>query len=118
MTSLTSVPHLLAENFALMLSPFAPHIAEEIWQKLGNDKSLARHPWPTLDETKLVESCIELPVKVNGKLRGKVTVAATASESEVLATAESADSIKPWLAGKTIAKRIYVPGKLVSFVVK
>ncbi|HUB27308.1 MAG TPA: class I tRNA ligase family protein, partial [Tepidisphaeraceae bacterium] len=118
MTALPAVPRALAENFTLMLAPLAPHIAEELWQKLGHKQSLARHPWPAVDESKLAESSIELPVQVNGKLRGKVTVPATASESEVLAAAESAEAVKPWLAGKTVAKRIYVPGKLVSFVVR
>jgi leucyl-tRNA synthetase len=118
MTALAAVPRELAENFTLMLAPLAPHIAEDIWQKLGHAESLARHPWPKVDESKLVETNIELPVQVNGKVRGKVTVPASATESEVLAVAESADSVMPWLAGKAVAKRIYVPGKLVSFVVR
>ena len=117
MTQLKSVPRKLAENFALMLAPFAPHLAEELWQRLGHAQSLAREPWPTLDESKLIEDTLELPVQVNGKLRGKVTVPANSSQDQVLAAAESNEAVKPWLAGKTITKRIYVPGKLISFVV-
>lgn len=114
--SAAAVPRVLAENFILLLAPFAPHIAEEIWRRLGHSSSLARHPWPAVDESKLVEASIELPVQVNGKVRGKVIVSATASESEAIAASEAA--VQSWLSGKTIAKKIYVPGKLVSFVVK
>jgi leucyl-tRNA synthetase len=116
MTQLTSVPRELAENFTLMLAPFAPHMAEEIWERLGHDQSLTRHPWPKLDESKLAETTIELPVQVNGKLRGKIAVAADAGEDAVFAAAEPA--IQSWLTGKTVVKRIYVAGKLVSYVVK
>jgi len=118
MTALKSVPRELAENFVLMLSPFAPHLCEEIWQRLGHHKSLAHRPWPTCDEAKLVENTVELPVQVNGKVRGKITVAAGASEAEVLAAAEGNEAVRAWFEGKTIVKRIYVSGKLVSFVVK
>jgi leucyl-tRNA synthetase len=118
MTQLTSVPAELAENFTLMLAPFAPHIAEEIWQKLGHHKSLAHRPWPTADENKLVEETMELPVQVNGKLRGKVVVPAGADEERIFKAVNASDSVRTWLEGKTIVKRIYVAGKLVSFVVK
>ena len=74
------VPRELAENLVLMLAPFAPHIAEEIWAHLGHTKTLARRPWPEYDPAKLVESTMEMPVQVNGKLRDKITVAADASE--------------------------------------
>src|SRR5204862_7135786 len=90
MTHLETIPRELAENFVLMLAPFAPHIAEEIWEKLGHHKSLARRPWPMYDESKLTESTMELPVQVNGKLRDKITVPADADEATILATAEKA----------------------------
>jgi leucyl-tRNA synthetase len=99
-----------------MLAPFAPHMAEEIWQRLGHDESLSRHPWPTLDESRLAEKSIELPVQVNGKLRGKIVIAADAPDDAVFAAAEPA--VHSWLSGKTVAKRLYVNGKLVSYVVK
>ncbi len=112
------VPRELAETFTLLLAPLAPHLAEEIWSRLGHNASLSRHPWPKYDPAKLVESTLELPVQVNGKLRGMVSVRADAAEQEVLEAAMGVASVKPWLEGKTLAKRIYVPKKLVSFVVK
>jgi len=112
------VPRELAETFTLLLAPLAPHLAEEIWNRLGHDASLARHPWPKFDPAKLIESTLELPVQVNGKLRGTVSVPADAAEEQVLEAALGVASVKPWLEGKTLAKRIYVPKKLVSFVVK
>jgi leucyl-tRNA synthetase len=118
MVKLDAIPRRLAENFVLMLAPFAPHICEEIWQRLGHDSSLARHPWPKFDPAKLQETNIELPVQVNGKLRDKIVVPADADEATILQTAESAEKVRPWLEGKTILKRLYVPKKLVNFVVK
>jgi len=117
MTGLPKIPRELAENFVLMLAPFAPHIAEELWERLGHHRSLSQRPWPTVDETKLVESTMELPVQVNGKLRDKITVPQEADEQLVLAAALAAEKVIPWLAGKKIVKKIYVPKKLVNFVV-
>ena len=102
----------------LMLAPFAPHISEEIWERLGHKGSLARHAWPKFDAAKLQETTMELPVQVNGKLRDKISVAADADEQTILKKAESAEKVRPWLEGKTIVKRLYVPKKLVNFVVK
>ena len=117
MVGLSPLPRELAENFVLMLSPFAPHLAEELWSALGHNKSLARRPWPTFDPVKLVESTMELPVQVNGKVRDKITVSADASEAEVLAAAETAEKVRPWLEGKSIKKKLYVQKKLVNLVV-
>jgi leucyl-tRNA synthetase len=117
MTGLDSVPRALAETFTLLLAPFVPHIAEEIWQRLGHHKSLARRPWPQYDPAKLVESTMELPVQVNGKLRDKITVPADAPEIDILTAAENAEKVRPWLEGKAMRKKLYVPKKLVNFVV-
>ena len=117
MIAVPSVPRELAENFVLMLSPFAPHLAEELWDA-GPHKTLARRPWPTFDPSKLVDSTMELPVQVNGKLRGRITVPSDATEQQVFDAAAGAEAIKPWLEGKQIVKRIYVAGKLANFVVK
>jgi leucyl-tRNA synthetase len=117
LTHLPSISREFAENFTLMLAPFAPHLAEELWLHLGHHKSLARRPWPSFDAAKLVETTLEIPVQVNGKLRDKITVDADASEADVLAKAATAEKVVPWLAGKTIRKQLYVPKKLVNFVV-
>jgi leucyl-tRNA synthetase len=117
MTGMSAVPRALAETFTLLLAPFAPHIAEEIWERLGHHKSLARRPWPTYDAAKLAESTLELPVQVNGKLRDKITVPADAAEIQILTAAENAEKVRPWLEGKVIRKKLYVPKKLVNLVV-
>ncbi len=111
-------PRSLMEPFLLLLSPFAPHLAEELWCLLGHDGSLAYEPWPQFDESLLVTSTVEVPVQVNGKLRGKVTVAADADEPTIQAAAAADEAVARFLAEKTIVKTIVVPGRLVNFVVK
>jgi leucyl-tRNA synthetase len=118
LTKLPAVPEWFSERFVLALAPFAPHIAEEIWHRLGHEQSLARHQWPAYDPAKLVESNIELPVQVNGKLRGKITVPADADQGQILAAAKADAGVKPWVEGKAVVKELYVPKKLVNFVVK
>jgi leucyl-tRNA synthetase len=108
----------LAETFTLLLAPFAPHLAEEIWNRLGHDASLARQAWPKFDPSKLMESTLELPVQVNGRLRGTVSVAVDAAQGQVLEAARNVASVKPWIEGKTVVKELYVEKKLISFVVK
>ena len=95
-------------TWSLMLAPFAPHIAEEIWEHLGHHKSLTRRPWPEYDAAKLAEATMELPVQVNGKVRDKITVSSDADESSILQAAEKSERVQPWLTGKTIQKRLYV----------
>ncbi len=111
-------PKSLLEPFVLLLSPFAPHLAEELWEVLGHDQTLAYAPWPAFEESKIAEDTVEIPVQINGKLRGKVQVAADADQSAIQKTAEADESIAGLLAGKKIAKVIVVPGRLVNFVVK
>jgi leucyl-tRNA synthetase len=116
-TGMTVIPRELAETLVLMLAPFAPHLSEELWERLGHHKSLARRPWPMYDQAKLAESSIELPVQVNGKVRDRITVAADADDQTILAAAESSPRVQPWIAGKSIKKKLVVPKKLVNFVV-
>jgi len=114
-------PLSVMKTFLQLLAPFAPHIAEELWSRLHatfgqTAPSLAYAPWPKYEAALLVESEIEIPVQVNGKLRDviKVSVNATAAELEVLALAN--EKVKPYYAGKTIKKIIVVPKKLVNLV--
>ena len=111
-------PRSLMEPFVLMLAPFAPHLAEELWCLLGHDQTLAYETWPVCDESLLVSSTVELPVQVNGKLRGKVTVAADADQQAVEQAAAADEGVARFLDGKTVVKTIVVPGRLVNFVAK
>jgi leucyl-tRNA synthetase len=114
-------PAAVLREFLILLQPFAPHIAEELWQKLSANShlpsaNLAYAPWPKFDPALLVEDTLEIPVQVNGKLRDviKVSVNATGAELEALALAN--EKAKPYYAGKTIKKIIVVPKKLVNIV--
>ncbi|MBI1345700.1 leucine--tRNA ligase [bacterium] len=117
-TAMDVRPKAVLEPFVLLVSPLAPHIAEELWQLLGHDSSLAYEPWPTFDPALLVESEIEVPVQINGKVRGKVTVPADADQAAVEAAAKAHATIAANLEGKAIVKVIYVAGKLLNMVVK
>jgi leucyl-tRNA synthetase len=111
-------PKAVMEQFVLLLSPFAPHLAEELWQLLGSAKSLAYEPWPEAEEAWLKEDTVEAPVQVNGKLRSRVVVPAGAEAAEIEAAARADERIAELLIGKQVVKVIVVPGKLVNFVVR
>jgi leucyl-tRNA synthetase len=111
-------PKLVMEQFTLLLSPFAPHIAEELWQILGHVKTLSYETWPVYDESAIRETTLEIPVSINGKLRSKILVPANADESALERTALSDTKIAELLAGKTLVKKIIICGKMVNFVVK
>jgi leucyl-tRNA synthetase len=102
-------------RFVQLLSPFAPHIAEELWSRLGGSGLLAHSTWPSVDSELLREDTVELAVQVLGKVRGRVRVAADAAPDDVLQAAREA--VQAHLAGRTIEKEIVVPGKIVNFVV-
>jgi leucyl-tRNA synthetase len=111
-------PREVLEKFVLILSPFAPHIAEELWQLLGHDSTLAYEPWPKFDDTLTKDAEVEIPVQILGKLRGKVVVPAGSDQATLIAAARGDERIAGLLAGKEVIKTIVVPGKLVNFVVK
>jgi len=111
-------PRKAIEALVLLLSPFAPHIGEELWEKFGHKESLAYEPWPVHDPAALVEATIEIPVQINGKVRDRLTVAPSISAAEIEALALARDRVKEHVGGKKPAKAIYVPGKLLSLVVK
>jgi leucyl-tRNA synthetase len=106
------------EKFILLLAPYAPHLAEEVWQTLGHEESIAYVPWPDFDEKWLAEDSVTVVVQVNGKLRDSFDLPADADEEAVKAKVTASEKLTPWLDGKTIVKTIYVPGKLVNLVVK
>lgn len=107
-----------AEKFLKLLAPFAPHIAEEIWDRLGNKTSIAKAEWPKPDESKIVDDVLKMGVQVNGKLRGELSISKNASKEETLAAAKQLQNVKAFLEGKSIVKEICVPGKIVNIVVK
>ncbi|MBI2824932.1 MAG: leucine--tRNA ligase [Planctomycetia bacterium] len=111
-------PRAAIAKLLLLLSPFAPHLAEELWQLLGHTGSLAYEPWPAFDEAATKQDTIEVPVQVLGKLRGRVQVPADADVATIEAAARADARIAELLAGKTIVKVVVVPGRLVNFVVK
>ena len=111
-------PKSAMETLTILLSPFAPHIAEELWQLLGHDNTLAFEPWPTFDESKIAEAEIEIPIQVNGKLKAKVKVPTGADNATIEAAAKQNASVASNLEGKTVVKVIVVPGRLVNFVVR
>ncbi|ANZ37118.1 leucine--tRNA ligase [Lentzea guizhouensis] len=109
-------PRALAEPMVLMLAPQAPHVAEELWTKLGHEGSLAHGPFPQADEQYLVEDTVEYPIQVNGKVRSRVVVAAAASQDEIKAAALAEEKIAELVAGGEPRKVIVVPGRLVNVV--
>jgi leucyl-tRNA synthetase len=111
-------PKSALEKFVLILSPFAPHICEELWSILGHHSTLAFEPFPQYDTSMLVETTLEIPVSINGKLRSKILIPADAAEAVMESAAMSDSKIAELLAGKTIVKTIIVSGKMVNFVVK
>ncbi len=112
-----ALPFEYMEGFIQMLAPIAPHMAEEIWEVLGNKESLSYAPWPTFEEDKLVEDEIEVVFQVNGKVRSKVQVANGLAKDELEKMALENEQIQNFIEGKTIRKVIVVPNKLVNIVV-
>jgi leucyl-tRNA synthetase len=112
-----STPKEIAETLVLLLSPLVPHIAEELWEKLGNQTSVVYAPFPEADEAFLVEESIEIPIQINGKIKSKITVPAGSTSEMVREIALLDPKIKSALSGSTIRKEIIVDGKLVNFVI-
>lgn len=107
-----------AEGIVKMLSCIAPHVCEEMWEKLGHDETLSYEPWPTYDESKMVVETITMPVQVNGKVRAKIEINKDASQDEVKEAALAQDNVKTHVEGKEIKKIIVVPGKIINIVAK
>lgn len=112
----TPTPRVVAEDLVLMTAPLAPHIAEELWNRLGHETSLAKGPFPVADPANLVESEVEYPIQVKGKVRSRITVAADATVAEIEAAALADEKIAELLAGVAPKKVVVVPGRMVSIV--
>ena len=104
------------ETVVQLLNPFAPHMTEELWEKLGHshDEQLAYYPWPKYEEAKCVESTVEIAVQVNGKVKARLKVAADITSEDAIAAAKADPAVAEALSGKTVVKEIYVKGRQIG----
>ncbi len=116
-TKRDALPKAVLEPFVVLLAPFAPHLAEELWHALGNESSVTAAEWPTFDPAKTVDDTIEVPVQVNGKVRATIAIPRGAPRDDVESLARANENVAGHLGGKTVRKVIVVPDKLVNFVV-
>lgn len=112
-----ALPMTYMNGFIQLLAPFAPHLAEELWVRLGNRESISYVSWPTYDDTKLVDDTVEIIFQVNGKVRGKATVARDINQDDMITAAKADDNVQNFITGKTVRKVIAIPGKFVNIVV-
>ena len=116
-TKMDAVSREILEPFALMLSPYAPHLSEEMWERLGHSGSNSQAAWPEADESLLVEDTVDIGVQVNGKMRGTISVSLETTQDEAMEAALSQESVKKFTEGvDNIKKIIYVPGKILNIV--
>jgi leucyl-tRNA synthetase len=120
LTPMEALPRQVLETFVLLLSPFAPHVAEEMWSKLGHQTTLAFEPWP-ISDPELATAIVDLqeyPVQINGKLRARVRAAPQLDRDGLIAAVKADAEVQRLLGNAVIVKEVVVPGRLVSFVVK
>ncbi len=118
LSKLEALPLKAWKPFILLLCPYVPHLAEELWARTGGKASVCNEKWPEFDEALTVDDMIQVVVQVNGKVRAKLDVSKDASKDEIVSLAKQSENVKKYIDGQTIVKEIVVPGKLVSFVVK
>jgi leucyl-tRNA synthetase len=116
----SAVDREAVESVVRLLAPMAPHLSEEMWRRLGHGETemLVTHPWPTFDPETAAKKRIAYPVQVNGKLRGQLEAEPEAAKETVESAARGLESVKPWLDGKDVVKVVFVPGRLINFVVR
>ena len=117
LASLDSTPRGALEKLLQVLAPFAPHLAEELWSELGHTELCSATPWPSFDEGLCVDDFVEIGVQVNGKARGRVKLAKDATEAEAKSESLKDENVVRFIADKAVKKFIYVPGKIVNFIV-
>ena len=111
------LPKEYVEGFVKLLSPLAPHLSEELWEKLGHTTTITYEAWPTFDEAKLVDDEVEIPVQIKGKVRVKLVVSKDATKEELEALALASEQVQHWLEGKEVKKIIAIPGKMINIVI-
>ena len=114
----TPVFYHACRNFVLLLSPFAPHLAEELWEKLGEENSIFNHSWPSWDERWIEEEMVEIVIQVNGKVRDRMEVPKGTPKEELEKLTLERERVKKWIEGKEVVKVVAVPDKIVNVVVK
>jgi len=110
-------PREAVEKLVLCLSPFAPHLAEELWELLGHSPSVANVAWPSFDAALTIDDVLEIAVQVNGKVRGRAALPRDADEAAAKAAALADPNVCKFLEGKALKKLVYVPGKVLNFIV-
>jgi leucyl-tRNA synthetase len=126
LTSLSAVPREAVEKLVLCVAPFAPHLGEELWEKLGRPgvpsdpalQTVSKAPWPTFDPALCVDDTVEIGVQVSGKVRGRVMLAVDASEADARALALGDPNVAKFVEGKTLVKVVYIPGKILNLIVR
>ena len=111
------LPKEYVEGFVKLLSPLAPHLSEELWEKLGHTTTITYEAWPTFDEAKLVDDEVEIPVQIKGKVRVKLLVSKDATKEELEALALASEQVQHWLEGNEVKKIIAIPGKMINIVI-
>jgi leucyl-tRNA synthetase len=117
LNGLEQPPREAMEKLVLCLSPFAPHLAEELWERLGHAPSVSNVTWPSFDPALCVDDFVEIAVQVNGKVRGRAELARDASEVSAREAALADPNVTKFMEGKAIKKLVYVPGKILNFIV-
>ena len=110
-------PRSVLVQFVRLMAPFVPHFAEEVWQRLGQQETIAYEPWPEHDPALLVEETVTLPISVTGKVRARLDMPADATEDAVKNAALALPAVRKHLDGRTLRKAIYIPGKMLNLVV-